>query len=102
MARHMVTQYGMSEQLGLATFEEPRQAFLNVQAGVVPGAREYSERTAQTIDEEIRRILAEAHGRVRETLAKRRGVLETLAKLLLEKEVVNRQTLDEVLKAHPA
>jgi cell division protease FtsH len=102
MARHMVTQYGMSEQLGLATFEEPRQAFLNVQAAVMPGVREYSERTAQTIDEEIRRILAEAHGRVRETLAKRRGVLETLAKLLLEKEVVNRQTLDEVLKAHPA
>jgi cell division protease FtsH len=102
MARHMVTQYGMSEQLGLATFEEPRSAFLNVQAAVMPGAREYSERTAQAIDEEIRRILAEAHARVRETLGKRRDVLETLAKLLLEKEVVDRQTLDDVLKAHPA
>ncbi|MFB3820060.1 MAG: ATP-dependent zinc metalloprotease FtsH [Candidatus Methylomirabilales bacterium] len=100
MARLMVTQYGMSEQLGLATFEEPRHTFLNVQAAVMPGQREYSERTAQAIDEEIRKILGAAHARVRETLGKRRPALEALAKLLLEKEVVDRQVLDELMKQH--
>jgi cell division protease FtsH len=99
MARLMVTQYGMSEQLGLATFEEPRQTFLNVQAAVMPAAREYSERTAQAIDEEIRKILGEAHARVRETLSKRRALLDALAKLLLEREVVERQVLDDLTKS---
>ena len=81
----MVTQYGMSEQLRLATFEEPRTAaFLNVP--LPRGGREYSERTAQTIDDEIGRLLADAHGLVTDTLRARRVQLDTLAKLLLEKE----------------
>jgi len=100
MARLMVTQYGMSESLGLATFEEPRHTFLNVQQAVLPGQREYSERTAQAIDQEIREILSAAHLRVRETLGKRRPALEALAKLLLEKEVVDRQVLDDLMKQH--
>jgi cell division protease FtsH len=102
MARHMVTQYGMSEQMGLATFEEPRQTFLNVPGASFTGPREYSEKTAQSIDDEIRRILADAHARVRESLAKRRDVLEALAKLLLEKEVVDRAALDELMRARTA
>ena len=101
LARHMVTQYGMSEQLGLATFEEPRNTFLNVPGMPLPGQREYSERTAQAIDEEIRKILEDAHARVHETLTKRRPVLDALAKLLLEKEVVDRSVLDELLKSQP-
>jgi cell division protease FtsH len=101
LARHMVTQYGMSEALGLVTFEEPRSnPFLNV-----PGAgrsREYSEKTAQAIDDEVRSIVAEARERVRETLTRRRGALDALAKLLLEKEVVDRQGLEALLAQHPA
>jgi cell division protease FtsH len=98
MARMMVTQYGMSEHLGLATFEHARSSFLNV-----PGytERNYSERTAQTIDDEVRQILADGHARVRETLTRRRQTLEALAKLLLEKEVVDRAALDQLLAAHP-
>ena len=101
MARHMVTQYGMSEHLGLATFEEPRTAaFLNVP--MPQGQREYSERTAQAIDEEIQKLLAEAHARVTATLTTRRKTLDALAKLLLEREVVDRATLDQVLAAQSA
>jgi cell division protease FtsH len=101
LARHMVTQYGMSDTLGLVTFEEPRtNPFLNI-AGA-GRAREYSEKTAQAIDEEIRKIVAEARDRVRETLTKRRTALDALSKLLLEKEVVDRQGLEALLAKHPA
>ena len=101
LARHMVTQYGMSETLGLVTFEEPRtNPFLNV--GGAGGGREYSEKTAQAIDDEIRAIVADARERVRETLTKRRAALDALAKVLLEKEVVDRQGLEALLAKYPA
>jgi cell division protease FtsH len=95
MVRHMVTRYGMSEKLGLATFEKPRQPlFLNVPLG---GEREYSEATAQTIDAEIEHLLDAAHGRVLQTLTAQRSVLEALAKLLIEREVVDRDALTHLL-----
>jgi cell division protease FtsH len=87
----MVTRYGMSEKLGLATFEEPRHAlFLQIPSG---GRKEYSEETARTIDAEIRKLMDASHSRVRETLTEKRGVLEALAKLLIEREVVDRETI---------
>jgi cell division protease FtsH len=95
LARHMVTQYGMSDELGLATFEKPQPPlFLN---GAVAGERPYSEETARTIDREVRKLLADAHIRVRETLSEQRAVLETLAKSLIEKEVVDREALMALL-----
>jgi cell division protease FtsH len=96
MARHMITRYGMGEALGLATFEPPRPLFLPVPTGA---PKEYSERTAEAIDAEIQRLLEAAHGRVRETLAAKRAALETLAKRLIEKEVVDRETLAKLIAA---
>jgi len=94
MARHMVARYGMSEALGLATFEAPRPAlFLNVPS---MAQREYSEDTARRIDAEIEKLLEAAHGRVRETLTAKRETLGVLAKLLVENEVVDRDTLARV------
>jgi cell division protease FtsH len=101
LARHMVTQYGMSETLGLVTFEEPRtNPFLNIAGS--GRSREYSEKTAQAIDDEIRTIVADARERVRETLTKRRAALDAMAKLLLEKEVIDRQGVEALLAQHPA
>ncbi|HEY7539680.1 MAG TPA: ATP-dependent zinc metalloprotease FtsH [Methylomirabilota bacterium] len=94
MARHMVAQYGMSERLGLSTFDEPRPLFLDVAGST---AHEYSEQTARTIDEEIEKILDDAHARVRETLTARRSVLESLAQLLIEKEVIDSNALRSLL-----
>jgi cell division protease FtsH len=95
LARHMVTQYGMSDELGLATFEKPQPPlFLN---GSATGERPYSEETARTIDREVRKLLADAHTRVRETLSEQRVVLEALAKALIEKEVVDREALMALL-----
>jgi len=70
--------------------------FLDV-SGSAP--HEYSEETARTIDEEIEKILADAHDRVRATLAARRPVLESLAKLLIDKEVVDADALRKLLGA---
>jgi cell division protease FtsH len=94
MARHMVAQYSMSEKLGLATFEEPRQTFLETGGST---ARGYSEATAQAIDVEIAEILSMAHARVRETLTGHRSTVEALAKLLVDKEVVNAEQLRALL-----
>jgi cell division protease FtsH len=60
--------------------------------------REYSEETAQVIDAEVKQILAEAHSKARDILLAHRVALEELAKLLLEKEVVDRPALQAILK----
>jgi cell division protease FtsH len=95
LVRHMVTQYGMSDELGLGTFERPRSGlFLG---GPGPGDREYSEDTARMIDAEMRRLLEASHLRVQTTLKEKRSLLETLAKVLIEKEVVDRDALTALL-----
>jgi len=95
LVRHMVTQYGMSDELGLGTFERPRSAlFLG---GPGPGDREYSEDTARMIDAEMRRLLEAAHLRVQTPLKEKRNLLEVLAKVLIEKEVVDRDALTALL-----
>src|SRR2546425_12192055 len=91
----MITRYGMSEALGLATFEAPRQAlFLQVPTGA---AQEYSEETARVIDAEIRQLLEAAHTRVRATLMTKRALLESLGQLLIAHEVVDRTALMRLL-----
>ncbi|HEY5931299.1 MAG TPA: cell division protein FtsH, partial [Nitrospira sp.] len=93
IARRMVTQFGMSEALGLVAFEEVRATFLPVQA---EAKREFSEETSRIIDAEIRKLLSESHTRVRETLEKKKNILETLAQLLTEQEVIDRATLERI------
>jgi cell division protease FtsH len=96
IARTMVTQFGMSEKLGLASLEGPRHAtFLMVPT---QSPKEYSEETARLIDEEVKRILSDAHTKARDILVAHRSALEELAKLLLEKEVVERPALQAILK----
>lgn len=96
IARTMVTQFGMSDRLGLVALEGARSPmFLPTQ---FQGQREYSEETARIVDEEIKNVLADAHQKVRSCLASRRQALEQLATLLLEKEVVERPALQEILK----
>jgi cell division protease FtsH len=96
IARTMVTQFGMSEKLGLVALEGPRTApFLPMPT---PGQKEYSDETARMVDEEIKKILNDAHIKVRDLLGVHRQALEELARLLLEKEVVERPELLAILK----
>jgi len=96
IARTMITQFGMSEKLGLASLEGARTAtFLMVPTH---SPKEYSEETARLIDEEVKQILSEAHTKARGILDAHRTALEELAKLLLEKEIVDRPALQAILK----
>ena len=96
IARTMITQFGMSEKLGLASLEGARTAtFLMVPTH---SPKEYSEETARLIDEEVKATLSDAHSRARDLLISRRAALEELAQLLLEKEVVDRPALQAILK----
>ncbi len=95
MARHMVTQYAMSEHLGLVTFEQP--AALLYPAAMLE-KRTYSERTARAIDAEIATLLFDAHRRVTDTLSAKRALLTALAQALQQKETIDRATLDALLK----
>ena len=95
LVRHMITRYGMSDALGLATFEAPRQAlFLDVPSGA---PREYSEATARVIDAEIQHFMEAAHTRVKATLTAQRQHLEALGQLLITQEVVERTALTHLL-----
>jgi cell division protease FtsH len=96
MARHMITQYGMSERLGQVTFDAVRPgAYLAVPQ--TPQQINYSEETARIIDEEVARLIRGAHDRVSETLSAQRDTLEALARLLLAREVVDRTALEALL-----
>ncbi|HYL82106.1 MAG TPA: ATP-dependent zinc metalloprotease FtsH [Candidatus Acidoferrum sp.] len=94
LVRHMVAQYGMSERVGLMTFDGGGRP------GLLPGlapARDYSEETARLIDAEASRFLVEAHVKVSALLTKQRSIVEQLAHRLLEKEVVEGEELHTLL-----
>ncbi len=100
IARSMVTEYGMSDRLGLVSYERPRQAMFlpeNFASG-----NKYSEAKAAQIDEEVARFVEEAHQRVRKILSDRRKVLDELAHLLSQKESVQGDELRKMLSAATA
>jgi cell division protease FtsH len=96
MARHMVTQYGMSQRLGLAAFEQGGGPAL-YPSGLAE-RRPYSEQTARQIDSEIVGLLAEARERVRATLIEKRDLLDAMAHALLERETLDRKALDALIR----
>jgi len=98
IALAMVTQYGMSEALGLRTFERQRRpAFLDT--SVIP-RREYSEEKASAIDTEVEQLLTHSHEKVRRMLIEKRDLLDELAHRLLEKEVVAGDDLRALIASH--
>ena len=90
IARAMVKEYGMSSRMGLTTYERPHNPFLRGDS-YFPTEKEYSEKIAAEIDEEVKKILQEAHETARSILEQKRTKVEELASLLLEKEVVDRE-----------
>jgi len=99
IARSMITEYGMSDRLGLVTYERPRQP-MYLPESFAPG-KKYSEAKAGQIDEEIARLVEEAHQRVRKILSERRTVLDDLARLVSQKEVVLGEELRKMLGKPP-
>lgn len=99
IARSMVTEYGMSDRLGLVTYEAPRRP-LFIPENYTP-QKNYSETKSSQIDEEIAGIMEQTHERVRGILTDRRQVLDKVARLLLEKETVEGQELRQMLPGRP-
>jgi len=95
IARNMVTQWGMSARLGPRTFGR-RQSMVFLGRDISE-ERDYSERTAQEIDDEVRRVIDEAHQRCRAVLAAHRDKLEQLAARLIEVETVEGDDLIRIL-----
>ena len=100
LARQMITRYGMSETLGPATLEGFRTPRFLPEADPTNEGT-YSERTAETIDEEVRKLLRDAEQRVHATLTSRRKQLQAVAQALLRQEVVDRATLTALLDVDP-
>ncbi len=86
IARSMVAEYGMSDRLGLVTYEKERRPMFLPDS--FSPTKTYSEEKAAEIDEEISKVIEQTHQRVKGILQEKRAVLDTLAKLLLEKEMV--------------
>jgi cell division protease FtsH len=95
IARSMVTEYGMSDRMGLVTYERARQpTFL---PGNFTPNKTYSEEKAGQIDEEISKVMEQAHQRVRGILSLHRNVLDDLAHLVSQKEIVQGKELRKML-----
>ncbi len=100
IATSMVKEFGMSEKLGYVTFEKEKKP-LFLPSSLLP-AREYSEDTAKQIDEEVKKIVDDTYLRVREILTAKKEKLGELARLLLEKEVVEEADLKRILELSPS
>ena len=107
MAREMVTRYGMSEELGTQVFGEAQhQVFLGRDYA---NHQDYSAETAKRIDDEVERIMREAHMRAQNVLSERKDQLKLMEQVLLERETVEGEAVeallddkwDEYLASHP-
>ncbi len=97
LARKMVCAWGMSEALGpLSYAQEKEQIFLGRE---IAQHRDYSEETAQKIDEEIESLIGKNCDRARKILNENMDILHKLAELLLEKETVTGSELDDLIRA---
>jgi cell division protease FtsH len=97
LARDMVTQWGMSEKLGPRTFGR-RQSMVFLGRDISE-ERDYSEQTAELIDEEVRRVIDEAHVRCRKVVAAHRDKLDELASALVVDETIEGDDLARILGA---
>lgn len=101
IARSMVKEYGMSEKLGqICLSSEKGGRFLD--AGLPGDAREYSEETARAIDAEIRNIIHTQYEAALAILRQRRDVLKEGALVLLEKEKIDREEIEELFNSAAA
>ncbi|HEY6207602.1 MAG TPA: ATP-dependent zinc metalloprotease FtsH [Gemmatimonadales bacterium] len=95
MARRMVTQFGMSDVVGpIAVGDREAEIFLGRE---VVQRREISDRTAELVDTELKRILSEAYERARTILTEQRDALDRLAASLLERETLDRDEVEMVV-----
>ena len=92
IARAMVTKFGMSDKIGLINYDnEDDEVFIGRD---LAHTRSYGEEIASLIDQEVKRIVDDAHGKAREMIEAHETVLHACAKLLIEKEKIGREEFE--------
>ncbi|MBN4001071.1 ATP-dependent zinc metalloprotease FtsH3 [Nostoc sp. LPT] len=95
VARQMITRFGMSDRLGpVALGRQQGNMFLGRD---IMSERDFSEETAAAIDEEVRKLVDVAYTRAKEVLVGNRHILDQLAQMLVDKETVDAEELQEIL-----
>lgn len=94
MAYSMVTIYGMNEKIGNVSFYDSKQSDYNF-------TKPYSEATAETIDQEVKKIIEEAFERTKKLLKEHKKDLSIVAKELLEKEIIFQADLERLIGKRP-
>lgn len=99
IAKSMVKEFGMSERVGHVAYEKERKSmFLDINPDSQP--KDYSEETAREIDNEIKRIVETTYCSVRQTLGDKKPLLEQVAGILLEKEVIDGEELRRLVREY--
>ncbi len=96
LARQMVTRWGMSERLGTISFSERSSPFLS--GSSTPAPSDYSETTAEAIDEEVERIVTMCYNRAIELLTSHRPTLDRMVQELRKHETINAQQLQQIME----
>jgi cell division protease FtsH len=100
IARKMVCEWGMSEKLGPLTFgKKEEEIFLGREFA---RHRDYSEETARVIDDEVRTIVTQGYEKAKEIINANMAILHKLANTLLEKEVLDGNQIEAIIKAENA
>ena len=95
LAKQMITRFGMSDRLGpVALGRQQGNMFLGRD---IMSERDFSEETAAAIDEEVRKLVDTAYLRAKEVLLDNRKVLDEIAQMLIEKETVDAEELQQIL-----
>ena len=96
LARSMVTQYGMSDKVGLINYgSDEDEVFIGRD---LAHARNYGEQTAALIDSEVKRIIDESYGKAKEIIGAHMNVLHGCVELLLEKEKIGREEFEALFQ----
>ena len=99
IAKSMFKEFGMSERVGHIAYEKERKSmFLDI--GPDHQGKDYSEETAREIDNEIKRIVEGAYEAVTQILRYRQPLLEQVAKILLDKEVLDGEELRKLVREY--
>ena len=97
IARRMVTQWGMSDKLGLVAYDSDQPVFMGMEYGNQSRGG-YSQETAAAIDAEVRRLISEAHERATKLLKENRSILDNMSRVLVEKETIYTEEVQMLMK----
>ncbi len=97
LARRMVTQWGMSDKLGLVAYDSDQPVFMGMEYGNQSRGG-YSQETAAAIDSEIRRLISDAHERATKLLKENRSIMDNMARVLVEKETIYTDEVQLLMK----